>query len=105
MEQTTNSKLNEILDTIDLAKRQEELELLRNSTNKIIAETAKLNEMRAIEAAKLQAETARLNEIRAIEAAKLQAETAKLITETKWYPMVVGAAFATALITFTKLVL
>jgi len=87
MEQTTNSKLNEILDTIDLAKRQEELELLRNSTNKIIAETARLNEMRAIETT------------------KLQAETAKLITETKWYPIVVGAAFATALITFTKLVL
>ncbi|MFW7343548.1 hypothetical protein V0R37_18645 [Pollutimonas sp. H1-120] len=39
------------------------------------------------------------------EIAKIMAETVKIQAEARWYPLVVGAALATALITMTKLFL
>ncbi|KDC22923.1 hypothetical protein AZ20_4196 [Bordetella bronchiseptica E014] len=39
------------------------------------------------------------------EISKLMAETVKIQAEARWYPLVVGAALATAVITLTKLFL
>ncbi|NYT25410.1 hypothetical protein H0A73_17555 [Alcaligenaceae bacterium] len=39
------------------------------------------------------------------EIAKIMAETVKIQAEARWYPLVVGAALATVLITLTKLFL
>jgi len=62
-----------------------------------------------LEAAKIRAETAKLKaeteKIQQTEIHKMIAETLKIQAESRWYPLVVGAALATALITFAKLFL
>jgi len=47
------------------------------------------------------AELAKIN----AEIGKIMAETVKIQAEARWYPLVVGAALATAVITITKLFL
>ncbi|MEJ2896979.1 hypothetical protein [Bordetella avium] len=39
------------------------------------------------------------------EISKLMAETVKINAEARWYPLVIGAALATAVVTLTKLFL
>ncbi|MEM8615733.1 MAG: hypothetical protein AAGF20_02250 [Pseudomonadota bacterium] len=54
--------------------------------------------MRA-EIAKLIAETSSIN----VEMSKMRAETMKLNTENRWYLLIVGAAFATAMLALGRL--
>jgi len=62
-----------------------------------------------LEAAKIRAETEKLKaeteRIQQAEIHKMVAETIKIQAESRWYPLVAGAAFAAALIALTKLFL
>jgi len=54
-----------------------------------------------MESRKFEAEIAQL----LANAMKLQAEQQKLMTESRWYPLIAGAAFFGAAIAFVKLLL